>query len=62
MDDEIRDALLHRKGLLGKLLTLADAVEQDDKATISQQLKDLKISTNLLNRCVYDAYSWTHER
>ena len=62
MDDEIRDALLHRKGLLGKLLTLADAVEQDDKATIAQQLKDLKISTNLLNRCVYDAYSWSHER
>ena len=62
MDDDIREALLHRKGLLGNLLTLADAVEQDDKSTIAQQLKDLKISTNLLNRCVYDAYSWSHER
>ena len=62
IEGDIREALLQRTGLLGNLLSLADSVEQDDKQTIARHLKDLKISSTLLNRCVYDAYSWSHER
>jgi EAL and modified HD-GYP domain-containing signal transduction protein len=61
-DEDIREALLQRSGRLGKLLQLADAVEQDDQQKILVLLKDLKISSTLLNRCVNDAYTWAHER
>ena len=52
-DEDIREALLQRSGRLGKLLQLADAVEQDDQQKILVLLKDLKISSTLLNRCVF---------
>ena len=61
-DEDIREALLHRQGRLGTLLRLADAVEQDDQATILELLKELNMSSTLLNRCVNDAYTWAHER
>ena len=61
-DEDIREALLHRQGRLGTLLRLADAVEQDDQATILDLLKELNMSSTLLNRCVNDAYTWAHER
>lgn len=61
-DEDIREALLHRQGRLGTLLRLADAVEQDDQATILVLLKELNMSSTLLNRCVNDAYTWAHER
>jgi len=60
-DDDIRDALLKRSGRLGTLLKLADAVEQDDQPKIISLLKELNISSTLLNRCVNDAYTWAHE-
>jgi EAL and modified HD-GYP domain-containing signal transduction protein len=60
-DDDIREALLQRSGRLGKLLQLADAVEQDDQPKILGLLKELNISSTLLNRCVNDAYTWAHE-
>jgi EAL and modified HD-GYP domain-containing signal transduction protein len=61
-DEDIREALLQRSGRLGKLLQLADAVEQDDQAKIISLLAEVKISSTLLNRCVNDAYTWAHER
>ena len=60
-DEDIREALLQRSGRLGKLLQLADAVEQDDQPKIICLLKELNISSTLLNRCVNDAYTWAHE-
>ena len=45
-----------------KFNALADAVEQDDQATILVLLKELNMSSTLLNRCVNDAYTWAHER
>jgi len=61
-DNEIRMALLEREGKLGVLLRLAEAMEQDDKASIVKFQDELSISTELLNRCICDAYSWTHDR
>jgi len=61
-DEDIRAALLNRDGRLGSLLRLADAVEQDDQPTILAILKEMNISSTLLNRCVNDAYTWAHER
>ena len=61
-DEEMKQALLQRTGRLGDLLRLADAVEQDDQSTILAILKDLNMSSTLLNRCVNDAYTWAHER
>lgn len=61
-DEDMRSALLQHAGLLGQLLRLADAVELDDKENITEALKELKMSVPLLSRCVYDAYSWSHER
>lgn len=61
-DDEIRMALLEREGKLGILLRLAEAMELDDKASIVKFQDELSISTELLNRCICDAYSWTHDR
>ena len=61
-DEEMRQALLERKGRLGTLLRLADAVEQDDQHVIVDVLKELNLSVALLNRCINDAYTWAHER
>ena len=60
-DEDIREALLKRTGRLGLLLRLADAVEQDDQPMILGILKELNLSSTLLNRCVNDAYTWAHE-
>ena len=60
-DEDIREALLQRSGRLGNLLQLADAVELDDQPKIIELLKELNISSTLLNRCVNDAYTWAHE-
>ncbi|MCQ2060854.1 MAG: EAL domain-containing protein [Fibrobacter sp.] len=61
-DDEMCEALLAGSGRLGLLLRLADAVEQDRQSVIRDLLQKLNLNVNLLNRCVNDAYSWTHER
>ena len=60
-DDEMSESLLNRKGRLGTLLRLADAVELDDREAILMAIEELKISTKQLNRCINEAYSWANE-
>ena len=60
-DDEMSESLLNRKGKLGTLLRLADAVELDDRKAILMTIEELKISTKQLNRCINEAYSWANE-
>jgi EAL and modified HD-GYP domain-containing signal transduction protein len=56
--DEIRDAVLHREGILGQLLTLVVALERDDTACTTAMLGKLGIAPSVLNEASLDAMQW----
>lgn len=62
IDNEVREALLYRRGRLGALLQLADAVEMDNRLDIQFAEKQLGLTDRQLNFCINEAYSWTNER
>jgi EAL and modified HD-GYP domain-containing signal transduction protein len=56
LDMEINQALLNKKGTLGELLSLAEAVEADDTDKIQPMLDRLLISMEDLNAALTKAY------
>ncbi len=62
VDNEVREAILYRRGRLGALLQLADAVEMDNRLDIQFAEKQLGLTDRQLNFCINEAYSWTNER
>lgn len=58
LDQEIALALLERKGVLGTLLNLADAVEKDNVEEIKKETSLLSLSSNDLSRSLNMAYAW----
>jgi len=61
LDDNVLDALLHKKGVLGDLLGLAEAAENSDEAAAVSLLAKLgKLSLDQVNRCQIEALAWAN--
>lgn len=56
VDKNIINALLHKEGLLGRLLELAIAIEKNNLLVISLMIIELDISERELNNCLLDSY------
>jgi len=56
LDAEINNALISKEGTLGKLLSLAEALETDDINTVQSLLDNLLISVEDLNTALTKAY------
>lgn len=61
IDNEVKDALLMKKGLLGTLLRLIEAIEQSDWDTIYETEKELQLSKETITVCDLDAAFWVGE-
>lgn len=57
--DEVRDALLHRSGRIGKLLTLCECLENADFDAAEQLAGELHIPVNGVLQSQSDAMEWT---
>lgn len=55
----VSDALLHRDGMYGPFLSLAEACEAGDAARIEELAASLQLETEQINRAHLDALSWT---
>jgi len=59
--EEVRVALLHRDGRLGKLLIIAETLERNDKALMAMVMADVPGSTLAqINRAQVQALSWAN--
>lgn len=58
LDEEITDAILHRKGLLGSLLTLVELDEKNDYLNFTNKLLELNISHDLYNNAKISSLIW----
>lgn len=58
LSDDVSDALLHRHGLIGSLLLLAEKLEKTDFAAVQDILKELSISFEQLLAAQLDAFNW----
>lgn len=58
VDPDICDALLHKKGRLGLLLRLADAIELDQQNEIRLCTQQLSLSPEMLSQSLNAAYVW----
>jgi len=56
--DEVRDAVLERKGLLGEMLTLIEKVEAGSFETVAENLATLGLSVDDLNKAQFEAIQW----
>lgn len=56
IDHEIADALLYQKGVLGRILKLAIAVEKNDHFSISSLILELDLSEREFNKCLVKSY------
>ena len=56
--DEVRDAVLERKGLLGEMLTLIEKVEAGSFETVAENLATLGLSVDDLNKAQLEAIQW----
>ncbi|MBN2870742.1 MAG: EAL domain-containing protein [Campylobacterales bacterium] len=56
VNKQIEDALLHRKGDLGRLLELVIAIEKNDLLRISAILLEMEISERELNKSLLNSY------
>jgi EAL and modified HD-GYP domain-containing signal transduction protein len=56
IDQNIADALLSKKGDLGRLLELVEAIEKDDSSRIAAIMLELDISEEMLNRALLESY------
>jgi len=57
--DEVRDALLHRNGRIGKMLTLCECLENADFDAAEQLAGELHIPVNGVLQSQSDAMEWT---
>jgi EAL and modified HD-GYP domain-containing signal transduction protein len=59
--DEVKDALLERKGRLGRLLDLCERLEAGDQAAMREAVRGLpEISTALLSQTQAEAMQWAN--
>lgn len=58
MGDEINQALLHRSGVLGRLLSLADSAEHHDLQAVASSLADLQLDSATWSECQLTALQW----
>jgi len=56
IDNEIASALLHQKGVLGRILELAIAIEKNDLLLISSNIVELNLSERELNTALLNSY------
>ncbi len=57
--DEVRDALLHRSGRIGQMLTLCECLENADFDRAEQLASELHIPANGVLQAQRDAMAWT---
>lgn len=56
--DEVRNAILHREGFLGKLLLLTETLEKEDFAEAETLINELGISSTNLREAQLNAMQW----
>lgn len=56
IDNEIANALLHKTGILGRILELAIAIEKNDLLLISTNIVKLELSERELNKSLINSY------
>ena len=56
IDQNIADALLLKKGDLGRLLNLVEAIEKDDTSLLAAIMLELDISEAMLNQALLESY------
>ena len=56
--EEIRDAVLHKKGTLAEILNIIIALENNDWLDVFSYAYNLKLSDEEINKCYTDATSW----
>lgn len=61
LDEDVREALLHRAGELGDLLTIAEKVEKDEFAGLAPLFARLDITLDSLAAIQFDAFNWLHK-
>lgn len=59
LTDAVTEALLHRTGVYGPFLQLAEATEGADVDKIRQLAESLVMDPDVVNKCHIDALSWT---
>jgi EAL and modified HD-GYP domain-containing signal transduction protein len=60
LGNDIRDALLERKGRLGEYLTLVECVECLDTACLTGKLASLSLTLDQLTAAEIDAMTWAN--
>ncbi|MCB5189275.1 EAL domain-containing protein [Methylobacillus arboreus] len=58
LPEAIQDALLHRKGVYGPFLALAEACENQDNSRIVTLAESLQLDSNKVNDCHIASLSW----
>jgi len=61
LPESVTDALLHRSGIYGPFLELAEACEDPEMADVPRLCEQLVISPEMLNRAHVQALSWVED-
>jgi EAL and modified HD-GYP domain-containing signal transduction protein len=61
LPENVADALLHRSGIYGPLLSLAEACELGDAARIERLAEDLFLSPDQVNEAHLNALAWVEQ-
>jgi len=56
IDKDLKKAILKRKGVLGQLLSLIEAIEEDSPKKIQSILKNLSLTDTALMESIHEAY------
>ncbi len=59
-DNEIKDALIHRSGVLGKALDLSVFAEKSDFRDIYKSIREFNIKSDTFLEILREAYEWTY--
>jgi c-di-GMP-related signal transduction protein len=59
LPEDVGEALISRKGRLGELLRIAEALEEDDVGQVTQSLATLGLDLDTLNRAHTAAIAWS---
>jgi EAL and modified HD-GYP domain-containing signal transduction protein len=61
MPDGVDDALLHRQGVFGELLTLVEACETSNDSAFDHAAQSLKLSNQQINWAHLQALAWADQ-
>ena len=61
LSDVITDALIHRKGVLGSLLSIAEAIESSNWKLLESLLKDTDLNEETVMTCITNSNAWVSE-